>query len=208
MYIFSKQKNTQIDMFQQLVLLFYFFHRGFAIECTLTKDSGFECDQQQPSTSFYFDMRTGVCQPFQYAGCGGNGNRFATSTECRKQCNDETIRLLKGPNIDENRLHTTYESICNISFSAYAKHELKKCMKKSCLAGYKCVKEYCCPSKEMICSQIYDSGHELSATDMKHVRRYAYNKDFRICNRFSYFGKAGNFNNFPDWHTCMDFCAE
>lgn len=53
----------------------------------------------------------GVCQPFQYAGCGGNGNRFATSTECRKQCNDETIRLLKGPNIDENRLHTTYGNL-------------------------------------------------------------------------------------------------
>ncbi|KAK6038387.1 Kunitz/Bovine pancreatic trypsin inhibitor domain protein [Cooperia oncophora] len=35
---------------------------------------------------FYYDSRYKVCQPFQYRGCGGNSNRFASAKECKEAC--------------------------------------------------------------------------------------------------------------------------
>ncbi|CAJ0573102.1 unnamed protein product, partial [Mesorhabditis spiculigera] len=37
---------------------------------------------------FAFDQLTGDCLQFTYGGCGGNGNNFASATECRKECLD------------------------------------------------------------------------------------------------------------------------
>lgn len=33
-----------------------------------------------------FDVKAGECKQFQYGGCGGNGNNFATMAECRRKC--------------------------------------------------------------------------------------------------------------------------
>ena len=35
---------------------------------------------------YAFDKTRGDCRQFQYGGCGGNGNNFATANECRKKC--------------------------------------------------------------------------------------------------------------------------
>jgi hypothetical protein len=35
---------------------------------------------------FAFDPTTGVCQPFVYGGCGGNGNNFETADACYDAC--------------------------------------------------------------------------------------------------------------------------
>ncbi|KAK6010833.1 Kunitz/Bovine pancreatic trypsin inhibitor domain protein, partial [Ostertagia ostertagi] len=58
---------------------------SFALDCMEGKDVGVECDQP-PQRMFYYDSRYKVCQPFQYRGCGGNSNRFATSQECKDAC--------------------------------------------------------------------------------------------------------------------------
>ena len=36
--------------------------------------------------SFYFDVQTGICTLFDYSGCHGNQNRFATEEECKQEC--------------------------------------------------------------------------------------------------------------------------
>lgn len=37
--------------------------------------------------SYFFDMQTGQCTPFNYGGCGGNDNRFKSYHECDFKCN-------------------------------------------------------------------------------------------------------------------------
>ena len=34
-------------------------------------------------------FENGVCRKFIYGGCGGNGNRFMTLSECKQKCVDE-----------------------------------------------------------------------------------------------------------------------
>ena len=57
-------------------------HRTAAV-CFLPRDSG-SCLSYAPM--FYYDVRTSSCHQFIYRGCGGNGNRFHTSSECRQRC--------------------------------------------------------------------------------------------------------------------------
>nr|CAD2194969.1 unnamed protein product [Meloidogyne enterolobii] len=50
-----------------------------------------------------FDRRTAQCRQFQYGGCEGNGNNFASLLECRSKCLDEPEEPL-SPNICEHRI--------------------------------------------------------------------------------------------------------
>jgi len=52
--------------------------------CYLEMDQG-NCSEQVQR--WYFDNRTGLCQPFTYSGCGGNGNNFNTTMYCYHACN-------------------------------------------------------------------------------------------------------------------------
>ena len=58
--------------------------------CMQPKASG-SCRASIPS--YFFDVQTGKCTPFNYGGCGGNGNRFKTYHECDFRCN----RLEQAP---------------------------------------------------------------------------------------------------------------
>ena len=55
--------------------------------CSLPPDSG-PCDDSIPS--YYYDAATGLCEPFSYGGCEGNGNRFETQDECWSACSGAT----------------------------------------------------------------------------------------------------------------------
>jgi hypothetical protein len=48
--------------------------------CDEPKDVGFTCGSAPPQTLFYYDGLTGFCEPLEYLGCGGNGNRFSDQT--------------------------------------------------------------------------------------------------------------------------------
>nr|UMA82443.1 conotoxin precursor conkunitzin [Conus ebraeus] len=37
-------------------------------------------------TRYYFNSCLGMCQPFDYGGCDGNGNRFKTMDACLNKC--------------------------------------------------------------------------------------------------------------------------
>uniref|UniRef100_A0A8C9XD59 BPTI/Kunitz inhibitor domain-containing protein n=1 Tax=Sander lucioperca TaxID=283035 RepID=A0A8C9XD59_SANLU len=51
--------------------------------CLLRPDAG-GC--QNYTISWFFDTDQGRCSRFWYGGCGGNGNRFNTLTECQSLC--------------------------------------------------------------------------------------------------------------------------
>ncbi len=65
--------------------------------CASEKDSG-ECPENRrkgdycpTSNMWYFNQQLDSCMVFQYQGCGGNGNRFKTESECMGRC---AIRML------------------------------------------------------------------------------------------------------------------
>jgi hypothetical protein len=51
--------------------------------CLLPADPGM-CLASMPR--YFFNTKTGVCQPFTYGGCGGNGNNFETIEACYGAC--------------------------------------------------------------------------------------------------------------------------
>ncbi|KAK7480350.1 hypothetical protein BaRGS_00028397 [Batillaria attramentaria] len=55
--------------------------------CQLPKQPG-RCRAYIPSV--YFNSVTGQCEDFIYGGCGGNGNRFSTVSECQERCGPVT----------------------------------------------------------------------------------------------------------------------
>uniref|UniRef100_F1KQ30 Papilin n=1 Tax=Ascaris suum TaxID=6253 RepID=F1KQ30_ASCSU len=42
---------------------------------------------------FAFDAKLGECRAFVYGGCGGNGNNFASITDCQRKCHSEGSTL-------------------------------------------------------------------------------------------------------------------
>lgn len=54
--------------------------------CDEPVDSGIECNTSSPSPRYYYDSERKSCQMFNYDGCEGNDNNFATMDECKKLC--------------------------------------------------------------------------------------------------------------------------
>lgn len=51
-------------------------------------DNGVNC---KPETRYSFNQRMETCQPFQYHGCGGNGNNFKNVSQCMRMCNPRDL---------------------------------------------------------------------------------------------------------------------
>ena len=43
-----------------------------------------DCDREIPA--WYFDSEEGKCKEFDFTGCGGSDNRFASEYECYESC--------------------------------------------------------------------------------------------------------------------------
>ncbi|XP_046446904.1 BPTI/Kunitz domain-containing protein-like [Daphnia pulex] len=53
--------------------------------CLQKKDEGSRsCSASIPS--YFFEAASGLCKPFRFSGCDGNGNRFPTEQECEQAC--------------------------------------------------------------------------------------------------------------------------
>ncbi|KAH7715062.1 Protein C54D10.10 [Aphelenchoides avenae] len=84
---------------------------------------------------------------------------------------------------------------------------LRDCTKATeCSEGFDCHKGHCCPTRETVCALPADSGHETSL--LEHFRRFTYDSDLKTCIGFSYFGSAGNFNNFGKFSDCVKYCKK
>ena len=49
-------------------------------------DSSCYIPWMRPNLRWYYDAATGTCLPFEYGGCGGEPNQFATFDECMGSC--------------------------------------------------------------------------------------------------------------------------
>ncbi|CAI4222594.1 unnamed protein product [Auanema sp. JU1783] len=57
--------------------------------CLLSIDRG-ACNGRQ--TRYAFNRQTSQCVPFDYTGCGGNLNNFATLADCMDTCGNVGFR--------------------------------------------------------------------------------------------------------------------
>jgi len=66
-----------------------------------------ECLESNVTTlKWYFDPEKKKCNFFMWSGCGGNGNRFSSNTECENLCTREMDSINKGINL----CHFLYDS--------------------------------------------------------------------------------------------------
>ena len=58
-------------------------YRGW-LPLALRSCHGSQCNPSPPR--FFFDVESGSCSSFNYGGCRGNGNNFATQQDCEAKC--------------------------------------------------------------------------------------------------------------------------
>ena len=64
------------------------------IICSQLPDSGQKCALEGSVERFYFNPLLGTCLPFQYDGCFGNDNNFASLNDCFLICSGlQTVQL-------------------------------------------------------------------------------------------------------------------
>lgn len=51
-------------------------------------DMGYQCSDASEASfeMYYFNVDQKMCEPFEYLGCGGNGNQFETFEACDWYC--------------------------------------------------------------------------------------------------------------------------
>ncbi|PAV70417.1 hypothetical protein WR25_06449 isoform B [Diploscapter pachys] len=181
-------------IFRMLIILLGLFSLVYSQEqCFEARNPGdTNCNTPQAGQRFYFDKLTRRCQPFYYKGCNGGQNSFANQKDCMSACGGAKT--------------TGDASLAVCASKAYAAgattNEKVTCAK--CPTGYTCESDKCCPTKEYTCKMQYDAGR--FGTNGKHTPRYFYSTAYKNCMLFTFYGMAGNPNNFPDYNSCMKFC--
>ncbi|KAI6199754.1 hypothetical protein M3Y96_00660300 [Aphelenchoides besseyi] len=176
----------------------------FCSDCSSPKDSGAACSENAGSRMFYYDPRMGVCQPFQYNGCGGNENRYSSAAECRETCkkSSDTPRPSKTGHdqwVHAEKCNATH-LIPNGNYIDCRKGRSK------CPDNHKCKNGVCCPKKEYVCSLRDDTG--TFADGIEDKPRFAWSDEINSCLRFSYYGAKGNYNNFRSFQSCVKYCKK
>uniref|UniRef100_A0A0M3IQG7 Papilin n=1 Tax=Ascaris lumbricoides TaxID=6252 RepID=A0A0M3IQG7_ASCLU len=171
-------------------------------ECSAAADEG-PCGSS--ITRWYYDENAQLCKPFQYSGCGGNGNNYGSKFACERRCAPVfgAGKCLKGV----EPLKTIHGAPVN-------------CAKTPCPSGYKCsvVQQIsvCCPisdpSKE---AGVLHSGVNADVCQLPKERgpcdryelRFYYNNDLKECKYFFFGGCEGNGNNFERVEDCEKTCG-
>ncbi|CAL2044819.1 unnamed protein product [Caenorhabditis brenneri] len=210
-----------------LIVSLVFVSSAFTYDCTQPKDVGNTCSSGQAARAFYFDTRMKVCQPFLYSGCGGNDNRFSTSKECRDSCqnkkpststtspnnvaaddSDSATSPNSPPFVPQGNSHDQWRKadICGSNYLIPNGKYILCTPNQPCPKFHSCVNGACCPSKDYVCSLRDDNGSFMDGVEDR--PRFSWNHDVRSCTRWSYYGANGNYNNFPNFQSCMRYCQD
>uniref|UniRef100_A0A914XB03 Uncharacterized protein n=1 Tax=Plectus sambesii TaxID=2011161 RepID=A0A914XB03_9BILA len=162
--------------------------------CNEAAASGTQCFTSTTSiTRYSFNPSTRQCVEFQYLGCDGNSNNFATRVECSNFCLSAVNNVCSGaaPLLDPNNQF----QLCSVAIP--------------CPQGYSCTpsgaQSYCCPLATTSCTIGLSVG-VACAGGVQRVLWY-YNTATSTCQQFTYLGCGGNANRFLDQTVCTSFCA-
>ncbi|CAI5448083.1 unnamed protein product [Caenorhabditis angaria] len=166
---------------------------GTFADCFSGKDVGNSNCGQNGERQFFFHKQTRTCQPFYYQGCDGNDNRYQTKQACETACKNATAPGEQSYSLCKSGAYPA---------GATSGSLIKDC--KKCPHGYECEKSQCCPTREYTCALQYDAGKFGSSGS--HTPRYFFNKSYKNCMLFTFYGRDGNPNNFATYNECKDFC--
>uniref|UniRef100_A0A1I7RSZ6 Kunitz/Bovine pancreatic trypsin inhibitor domain protein n=1 Tax=Bursaphelenchus xylophilus TaxID=6326 RepID=A0A1I7RSZ6_BURXY len=171
-------------------------------ECTGGVNAG-PCQGHIPR--WFYDERTLQCKQFDYSGCGGNGNNYATEVACKLRCAPQ-------PEAKDQFCHSGLP-LKNPEGS------LADCSKSSCPSGFKCnnlpTQSVCCPDVEKNAEAgVLDSGRKANPCSLpkergpcdKYELRFYYSAELKECKYFFYGGCDGNANNFGRKEECDQVC--
>ncbi|PAV55962.1 hypothetical protein WR25_14492 isoform B [Diploscapter pachys] len=134
--------------------------------CSLSPNPGKTCG---PGISFkyYYNSQTQECESFEYLGCDGNSNNFASRTECETFCGVGGCANGGVPLRDSSgALQTCSEK----EGGCPSTHE---CTTVS--LGADIISHRCCPTKTYICGLPPQQGSSLCSGGLTVVTRYYFN---------------------------------
>ncbi|VDM45373.1 unnamed protein product [Toxocara canis] len=163
-----------------------------AYTCTLSSNKGVTCGSGS-SYRYYYNSQTQECESFQYNGCDGNSNNFATREECESYCG--VGGCPNGGTPERNEFGQLM--VCSSTASCPTTHECTSVNSGSSVVNR------CCPTRAYICSLPPQQGSSCSASA---AARYYFNIVTKECTQFTYNGCSGNLNNFATIEQCNNFC--
>ncbi|CAJ0580849.1 unnamed protein product, partial [Mesorhabditis spiculigera] len=160
--------------------------------CSLAADPGIQCGAGS-TFKFYYNTQSQNCDSFQYNGCDGNSNNFATRETCEHYCSVGGCPNGGTPHRD----HFGQITVCSSQESCPDTHE---CM--PVLVGQSTIHR-CCPTRGHMCSLPPQTGTQCGAQP---VQRYYFNIVTGSCTSFQFGGCDANHNNFLTMTQCRNFC--
>ncbi|XP_034417559.1 tissue factor pathway inhibitor a isoform X2 [Cyclopterus lumpus] len=197
--------------------------------CALKDDSG-PC--KAIKDRFFFNVDTGVCEPFEYGGCAGNANNFETMEECEETCvvsdDKNPCHLAEAPGpcrglltryfFDSNTQRCMHFFYGGCFGNANNFRSMSECQAK-CQSPEKPTKapevhtrsarRFAVVQPTMLNAL---SPWELCFTPVDRgtchgaEKRFAFNPKTKRCQAFHYSGCGGNDNNFTGRKECIAKC--
>jgi hypothetical protein len=157
--------------------------------CNLQLDAG-RCEGH--FESFFYNIATGLCEPFQYTGCGGNANRFHTRDQCESLC-------LRGAPARLGSV-ASFAPQPNPDPAAALLAGQNNLVRPAPPVEYPTRPQQQEPTSE--CEHPKETG---PCNEFK--TKWFYNKADGTCNRFHWGGCGGNNNRFDTEHECRAKCG-
>ncbi|PAV71275.1 hypothetical protein WR25_03067 [Diploscapter pachys] len=157
---------------------------------------------------FYYDTRMKVCQPFSYHGCAGNDNKYESAQDCKSTCVTKTGGAgTTSASSTSPRSSTNSTSQGKVppfvpegnSHGQWRKAEL-------CSSNYLIPNGQYVLCQDYVCSLRDDNGHFQDGVEDR--PRFGWDHNVKNCVRFSYYGRDGNYNNFPNFPSCVAYCKD
>ncbi|PAV76107.1 hypothetical protein WR25_21575 isoform B [Diploscapter pachys] len=163
-----------------------------AYTCTLSPHKGVTCGSGS-SYRYFYNSQTQECESFQYNGCDGNSNNFATREDCEGYCG--VGGCPNGGTPERNEFGQLM--VCSTTQSCPTTHECTSVNSGSSVVNR------CCPTRAYICSLPPQQGSSCSSSA---AARFYFNIVTKDCTQFTYNGCSGNLNNFATLEQCNNFC--
>uniref|UniRef100_A0A183BTQ1 Kunitz/Bovine pancreatic trypsin inhibitor domain protein n=1 Tax=Globodera pallida TaxID=36090 RepID=A0A183BTQ1_GLOPA len=163
-----------------------------AFTCSLSANKGVTCGSGSSYRNFY-NSQSQECESFQYNGCDGNSNNFATRDDCEGYCG--VGGCPNGGTPERNEFGQLI--VCGTGVNCPSTHECT-----SVTTGTSVINR-CCPTRAYICSLPPQQGSTCSSSASA---RYYFNIVTKECTQFTYNGCSGNLNNFGTLEQCNNFC--